>query len=67
MEQKIWKILSYLSWFGLLIFMILAFYVNHSLPRGEKYPTGEYVCQNDDRGPCAEEYREDLENLDIPE
>jgi len=30
------------------------------------YPTGEIVCQNDDRGPCGEKYKEDLRGLDNP-
>jgi len=29
--------------------------------------TGEYVCQNDGRGPCQEEYVEDMRNLNIPD
>jgi len=43
------------------------YYVNHHLPHGPMYATGDVVCQNDDRGPCGEEYREDFENLDIPD
>lgn len=45
----------------------LTFYVNWYMPHGPKYPTGEIVCQNDDRGPCGEQYKEDTRNLDIPE
>ena len=29
-------------------------------------PTGDYVCKNDDRGPCGEKYIEDVRDLDIP-
>lgn len=29
--------------------------------------TGDVVCQNDDRGPCAEKFIEDTSNLNIPE
>ena len=44
----------------------MIFYVNHYLPHGPSYPTGDIVCQNDDRGPCREEYKEDLRGLNIP-
>ena len=40
--------------------------VNHHLPRGPMYATGDVVCLNDDRGPCADEYRENFQHLDIP-
>jgi hypothetical protein len=43
------------------------YYVNHYLPHGPMYATGDVVCQNDDRGPCGEEYREDFHRLDIPD
>jgi hypothetical protein len=31
------------------------------------YDTGDVVCENDDRGPCAEQYKEDTRALPIPE
>lgn len=43
------------------------YYVNHYLPRGPMYATGDIVCQNGDRGPCGEEYREDFYRLNISE
>lgn len=43
------------------------YYVNHYLPHGPMYATGDVVCQNDDRGPCGEEYREDFQGLDVPD
>lgn len=43
------------------------YYVNHHLPHGPSYPTGDIVCQNDGRGPCGEAYEEDLRELNIPE
>ena len=36
------------------------------MPHGPSYPTGDIVCLYDDRGPCGEEYKEDLRNVDIP-
>ena len=45
----------------------ITYYVNHHMPRGPSYPTGEIVCQNDERGPCGEEHKEDMRGLDIPE
>ena len=50
--------------FAVLIGMI--FYSHQFLPRGEFYQTGEFVCQNEEGGPCAPEVREDLRNLNIP-
>jgi hypothetical protein len=43
------------------------YYVNHYLPHGPMYDTGDVVCQNDGRGPCGEEYKEDFRSLDIPQ
>jgi len=47
-------------WVAFVITTVLIFYVNNYLPKGEMYSTGDIVCQNDDRGPCREEYKEDL-------
>lgn len=43
----------------------LLYYVNHYLPKGPEYPTGEVICRNDDRGPCYPEYIEDVRYLNI--
>jgi len=48
------------------VLICLTVYVNYNMPRGPKYYTGEIVCMNDGRGPCGEEMREDLSELDIP-
>jgi len=61
------KILSIIIWSCFAIILGLTIYVNYYLPHGPSCPTGEIVCKNDDRGPCGEEYREDLQNVDIPE
>jgi hypothetical protein len=53
-------------WIGFVVISGLVFYVNHYLPHGPSYSTGEYVCINDDRGPCSLEYKEYLRNLNIP-
>lgn len=50
-----------------MIAICLIIYVNYYLPHGPRYPTGEYVCQFDDRGRCAEEYKEDMSKLNIPD
>ena len=42
-------------------------YVNHYLPRGPMYATGDIVCLNNDRGPCGAERKEDYRNLNIPD
>ncbi len=67
MSRSIAKASSFLIWIVLAIVMSLTFYVNHYMPHGPSYPTGDIVCQNDDRGPCGEEYREDMTGLDIPD
>jgi hypothetical protein len=43
------------------------YYVNHYLPHGPMYDTGDVACQNDDRGPCGEQYEEDFHRLNIPD
>lgn len=67
MPQKLKLILSIIIWVAFLSVIGLTIYVNYYLPHGPSYPTGEIVCQNDDRGPCREKYVEDLRNLNIPD
>ncbi|MCX6806693.1 MAG: hypothetical protein NT135_01040 [Candidatus Berkelbacteria bacterium] len=66
MNKKYWLILAVIIWATFILVSGLAYYVNHYLPHGSSYPTGEVVCRNDDRGPCGEEYKEDLRGLNIP-
>lgn len=63
---KIKKVLATIIWAAFIITTGLTIYVNYYLPHGPSYPTGEYICQFDDRGPCAEKYIEDLRKVDIP-
>lgn len=60
------KILAAIIWISFAVIFGLTIYVNYYMPHGPNYPTGEVVCQNDDRGPCREKYMEDLGNLNIP-
>lgn len=59
--------LAIILWIAVIGFFILGYYVNHNMPKGPMYPTGEVVCMNDDRGPCGEKYVEDVRNLPIPD
>ena len=63
---KVLLSLKYTVWGAVVLVFGLIFYVNHYLPHGPSYPTGDVVCQNDDRGPCREEYKEDMRRLNIP-
>lgn len=47
--------------------LVATYYVNHYMPHGESYSTGEIICQNDGRGPCTDAYKEDVTSLNIPE
>jgi len=67
MTKETYNKLGIIVWLILAITIGLTIYVNYSMPHGPSYPTGEIVCQNDDRGPCSEEYVEDMSNLNIPE
>jgi len=61
------KNLAIIIWTSFAIMAGLMFYVNHYMPHGPSYPTGEYVCAYGDRGPCGEEHVEDISKLDIPD
>jgi len=66
LSAKLRKIFAVSIWSTLVVLVGLTVYVNYGIPHGPSYPTGDIVCQNDDRGPCGEEYKEDLRNVDIP-
>jgi len=66
LSPKLRKIFATAIWTSLIVLVGLTVYVNYGMPHGPSYPTGDIVCQNDDRGPCGEEYKEDLRNVDIP-
>lgn len=67
MNKKTYNNLGIIVWFLFVFSIGSTVYVNYFLPHGPSYPTGEVVCQNDDRGPCGDEYKEDMSNLNIPE
>ena len=66
-RKLIINIATTVVWIGFLSVSGAIYYVNHYLPKGREFPTGEVVCMNDDRGPCAPEYIEDVTELSIPD
>ena len=54
-------------WAVFLVLFVTGVYVNWYLPHGPMIDLGEVVCQNDGRGPCAEQYMEDTRRLNIPD
>lgn len=67
MTKKLLHFCAVTIWILFFATFGLTYYVNNYLPHGPSYPTGEIVCQNDDRGPCGEVYKEDMRNLNIPD
>lgn len=61
------RAISVIIWTVFLTIAVSMIYVNYYLPHGPSYPTGDIVCQNDDRGPCGEAYIEDTSKLNIPD
>ena len=59
--------LKIILWTSFFVVIGLIYYVNHYTPRGPMYDTGDVVCLNDDRGPCGEQYKEDVDSLNIPQ
>lgn len=66
MTIKLKQTLTVFLWGVFALTSLLLFLANHNFPKGPQYATGDYVCQNDDRGPCGEEYKEDVSKLDVP-
>src|SRR4030042_5336050 len=66
MSKKLRKVLSVITWTIFLMVTFLFYYSNHYSPRGPMIDTGDVVCQNDGRGPCAEKFIEDTRSLNIP-
>jgi len=56
------KYIRSIVWITVLTLMGLTFYVNHSMPHGEYFPTGYY---DDETG--REKYWEDMRELNIPD
>ena len=67
MDEIFLRQLCAVIWTMFVITLVSVFYVNYFLPHGPSYSTGEYVCQNDERGPCSEQFKEDMSGLDIPD
>ncbi|MEI8061438.1 MAG: hypothetical protein WCG99_04070 [Candidatus Berkelbacteria bacterium] len=65
-KKKIVFISFVIIWIACTVLVVLAYYANHYLPKGEMIYTGETVCMNDDRGPCSPEAVEDLNSQNIP-
>ena len=66
-NNRIKKKIATTIWSIFVILFCIGIYVNWVLPHGPSYPTGEVVCKYDDRGPCVEQYVEDMRNLNIPD
>jgi hypothetical protein len=65
--DKQWRWLGIAAWALWAILAGLMYFVNHYMPHGPMYDTGDVVCKNDDQGPCSEVYAEDMRGLHIPE
>ncbi len=66
-SEKLRLALAIIIWMIFIITTGLSIYVNYYLPHGPSYPTGNVVCQSDYGGPCGDEYKEDLQGLNIPD
>jgi len=66
-RKKVIKFITIVLWIGFFVVSTLIYYVNHYLPKGPLYPTGDIVCEYDGRGACAESYIEEVRGLNIPE
>lgn len=63
-------ILRTVTWVGAILTCLLYFYVNHFMPRGPIFNTGEEECieYNDGRSmDCHDRYVEDTRGLNIPD
>lgn len=67
LHKNFWIILATICLIALFSILSLTYYVNYHLPHGTFYPTGDYNCKNDGRGPCEEDYFEDMSDLSIPD
>ncbi|KKP90716.1 MAG: hypothetical protein UR94_C0024G0028 [Parcubacteria group bacterium GW2011_GWA2_36_10] len=60
------KYLTIIVWVCFFTVTGFIYYVNHYLPKGPLFSTGDIICMNDGRGPCAPEYIEEVRDLNIP-
>lgn len=63
--RKYKRIVTALIFFIVIALYSVGYYVNHYMPKGQMYPTGDIACMYDGRV-CKPEYKEDLSGLDIP-
>lgn len=66
-SPKLWKFLQIIAWAYVLVVGGITAYGNNFYPHGPAIPTGDVVCENDDRGPCHETSIEDTRNLNVPD
>ena len=66
LNRKVSKVICVIAWLVFVMAFGATYYVNFQMPHGPYYPTRDIVCQNEDRGPCGDEYKEDMRGLDIP-
>jgi hypothetical protein len=66
-SAKIKKTLTKCVWVTAAVLILLSLYEDAHFPHGPEYGTGDVECANDGRGPCAESYKEDMRELNIPE
>jgi len=58
-------LLGAVIWILYFALSLLTFYVNHYLPHGPMFATGDVVCESDEQGPCGPEYKEGLSAVKI--
>ena len=59
------KILTVAIWINIIALSGITYYVNHHLPKGPMYETGDVACKYDGRV-CGLEKKEDISQLNIP-
>jgi len=65
-SKKFLSFLTMIIWVMFFVTTILLYCANHYYPKGPIFSTGDYICQNDGRGPCAEEFIEEVKSLNVP-
>lgn len=60
------KIILLISCVVVAVTSLLIYSANHFYPKGNMYQTDNVLCINDDRGPCGNEYDENLNELQVP-
>lgn len=65
-STKRWKLIQVAAWTYVVVIGGATAYGNNIYPHGPAIHTGEYVCRNDDRGPCGEATIENSRRLNVP-